>query len=157
MSTSKPRITVTLDPHLHSVLASISASSGQPMSGIVNEFLGASLPVLEKMANTFVALRNMKKEQKAAVLAALDQGQEALGSLVSQSVDQYDLFMGKVTDAVGGSAHPAHTAPQHTGTPLTNRGGTTPIEKHPKPKPSKASKPVEPVRKISKKTKVSRG
>jgi hypothetical protein len=157
MATSKPRITVTLDPHLHSLLASISDSSGQPMSGIVNEFLSASTPVLEKMANTFTALRSMRADQKAAVLAALDEGQDAMGSLVAQSLDQYDLFMTKATHSGGSSAPLAHDAPQKAGPPITNRGGTNPTTKPRKLNPSKALEPVSKSEKKSKNSKVSRG
>ena len=53
MATSKPRITITLNHRQYEVLKAISDCSNQPMSAFISELLEESLPVLERMAESF--------------------------------------------------------------------------------------------------------
>ena len=58
MATQKPRITITLEPHVYEVLTTLAELQGGSKAGIVSELLESVTPVLERtcyvlqMANT---------------------------------------------------------------------------------------------------------
>ena len=84
MATTKPRITVTLSQRQHDVLRSISDNSGQSMSTFVNELLEQSLPVLERMAETFRKIKAAQDEQKKRIFEELDQAQAEVEPVLDQ-------------------------------------------------------------------------
>lgn len=145
MATNKPRITITINQRLHEVLHSISTSSGQSMSSIISEILTGALPMFEKMAVTFQHLKNAKQVEQNKYTQALDDAHAALEPLVIQSVDQFDLFMGKIDRlAAGPAARAARPAPRPSANPdpLTNRGVTVGNRKGAKPMGHKGSRPI---------------
>lgn len=135
MPTIKPRITITLSNRQHDVLRSISENSGQSMSAFVHEMLEQSLPVLERMAESFRKIKAAQDEQKKRIADELDQAQAAVEPILDQVLGQFDLFMTRIESAAGGvgvSAPAGDTAPGAAPTPGTNRGVT--------PSPSKTRK-----------------
>jgi len=135
MPTNKPRITITLSSRQHDVLRSISENSGQSMSAFVHEMLDQSLPVLERMAESFRRIKVAQDEQKKRIADELDQAQAAVEPILDQVLGQFDLFMSRVEVAAGGvavSARAGDAAPGAAPTPVTNRGVT--------PSPSKTRK-----------------
>ena len=138
MATTKPRITVTLTKRQHEVLRTISECGGQPMSTFVSEMLEAALPTLERMAATFQKIKAAQDSERARFLSTVDEAQAVLEPVVMQAVDQFDLFLGQIGDAVSG----AGTATVAATDPPTNRGVTPTSPIPPKAKRSKPSKPV---------------
>lgn len=137
MPTMKPRITITLSNRQHDVLRSISENSGQSMSAFVHEMLEQSLPVLERMAESFRKIKAAQDEQKKRIADDLDQAQAAVEPILAQVLGQFDLFMSRIEGAAGGVATVAAragdaAAPGTAPTPVTNRGVT--------PSPSKTRK-----------------
>ena len=159
MATTKPRITVTLTNRQHDVLRVISECGGQSMSAFVSEILEQSLPVLERMAESFRKIKAAQDEQKKRIADELDQAQAEVEPVLEQVLGQFDLFMAKVesacdateTDAlsieraVSGGAR----APE---TPATNRGVTPSPVKGRKSAPGKASSRFSSPRSSSKKS-----
>lgn len=142
MATSKPRITVTLSPRQHEVLQAFSKFSGKTMSSTIGEFLEASMPTLERMAATFQRIHEMQEKERDRIASQLDDAQSVLEPLIMQSLDQFDLFLGQVEQAVGGVSASGEGAAQPVSTPLTNRGVTPTHEKARKTKSRAVSKPV---------------
>jgi len=74
MSTSKPRITITLEPHAYEVVRRLSAANGHPMSAIVSGFLDVALPPMERMVVLLEQAAAMphatREEIRASVLRA---------------------------------------------------------------------------------------
>jgi hypothetical protein len=138
MATSKPRITVTLTKRQHEVLKVISECGGQPMSAFINEMLELSLPTLERMAVTFQKMKQAQDIQRSKLADALDEAQTALEPIALSAVGQFDLFMGRIDDALvpaGDATGGAHaTGAERPSAPSTNRGAT--------PKRAKAAKPT---------------
>lgn len=141
MATTKPRITITLTHRQHEVLKAISDNSGQSMSAFVSEILEQSLPVLERMAESFRKIKSAQDEQRKRIAEELDQAQNAVEPILAQVIGQFDLFMGKVETAAGVSGDTAlagadgeRSAAQ---TPATNRGVTPTPAKSPKASPRK--------------------
>lgn len=143
MATSKPRITITLRPRQYEVLKAISDNSGQSMSAFVSEILEQSLPVLERMAESFRKIKSAQDEQKKRIAEELDQAQSAVEPILEQVMGQFDLFMAKVESAAGVGSTDARMragdpAPAEARTPATNRGVTPSPSNPSKPAPSKA-------------------
>jgi predicted DNA-binding protein len=154
MATTKPRITITLEPRVYELLRSISENSHQPMSAFVGELLSESIPVLERMAVTFQQIVQVKDQQLQQIASAADDAQRSLEPVLQQVLGQYDIFMadaglsGAVTVTENGSgsagvvvgatsdARPGAT----TSRPRTNRGATNSTPKARKPNTGKASK-----------------
>jgi predicted DNA-binding protein len=144
MATTNPRITVTLTRRQHEVLRSISDNSGKPMSGFIHEVLEESLPVLERMAETFRKIKEVQDEQRRRISHDLDQAQQQIEPVIAGVLGQFDMFMTRVEQAVGASPNGAPRRavgkPSKPAlTPVTNRG-VTPTLSHPsKPLRRKAS------------------
>lgn len=144
MATTKPRITITLSQRQYAVLKSISDNSGQPMSAFVNELLEQTLPVLERMAESFRKIKAAQDEQKKRIVDELDQAQSAVEPMLGQVLGQFDLFMTRLEQAAGAGSPDARQraavpAPAASSTPVTNRGVTPTPGKDRKPAPGKAS------------------
>lgn len=138
MPTIKPRVMVTLEKRQFEVLSAICAGTGQPMSGILREFVDQAMPVLERMAVTFSKLRNLRDQEKANLVESLESAQAAFEPIAQEAVGQFDLFLAKVERGrgMGGSTRsggPSRPAAK-VRTPRTNRGVTP----HPK-KPARSS------------------
>lgn len=146
MATTKPRITITLEPRQHEVLRSISDSSGQSMSSLLVEFIESTMPVLERMAVTFQKLKDVKLKERQHMAKALDDAQSAFEPLALSAVNQFDMFMGNVEMAAGVSGDALMRTPETPAasgsSPSTNRGVTPTHSKHRKPAPIKAKKAV---------------
>lgn len=156
MATNKPRITVTLTQRQHDVLTAISANSGQSMSAFVSEMLEQSLPVLERMAESFRKIKAAQDEQKRRIVDELDQAQTAMEPILGQVLGQFDLFMNRMEDvagaSIGGAAGTGSGSPAPGSTPVTNRGVTPTPAPTPKPAPRKAFRGSSP-KKVSSKSK----
>ena len=141
MPTNKPRITVTLTRRQHDVLKAISDNSGQSMSAFINEILEQSLPVLERMAESFRKIKAARDEQRKRIFEELDQAQAEIEPVLAQVLGQFDLFMANVERAAsgGGATGGAAAAPAAPRTPVTNRGVTPSPDKVRKPSTGKAS------------------
>ena len=139
MSTSRPRITITLTERQHEILRSLSKSSGQSMSAYVVEFLELALPTLERMAVTMQAIASAKETDIQRVRDQLDDAQRVLEPLAAAAVAQTDLFWGKVDAAAGGRRGPADAAAAVPSSPRTNRGVTPTLAKPSKAKQGAAS------------------
>lgn len=132
MATTKPRITVTLTERQHRVLKAMSDYGGQSMSAFIGEVLEQSLPVLERMAESFRRIRAAQDEQKRRIVQELDQAQTEMEPMLDQVIGQFDLFVTRLESAALPEAPPS--------TPVTNRGVTPPPLPSPKPLRRKASR-----------------
>lgn len=101
MATTKPRITITLNERQHAILRAISENSGQSMSAFVHELLEQSMPVLERMAETFRKIKTAQDEHRRRIVAELDDAQAAVEPIVAQAIGQFDLFSQRVEAVLG--------------------------------------------------------
>ena len=148
MATTKPRITITLNHRQYEVLKAISDCSNQPMSAFISELLEESLPVLERMAESFRKIKAAQDEQKKRIADELEQAQAGVEPILEQVLGQFDLFMTRVEAAAGAGGEGMRKRPPApvsaaARTPVTNRGVTPTPTKTRKAPTGKASKPVE--------------
>ena len=139
MATTKPRITITLDPKTYNVLKVISDCGDKTMSGFVAELLDAAMPTLERMAVTFQAIKNAQEAERQKFLSSIDRAQAALEPAVMQAVGQFDLFLSALDDAATGRGAPARgEALPAAANPRPVTRGSTPLLR----KKTAASKPA---------------
>lgn len=100
MATTKPRITITLNDKSYAVLKAISDCSGQPMSTFVAEMLDSARPTLERMAATFQTIKRAQDAERSRFLEKVDEAQAAIEPVVMQTLGQFDLFLGRIEQAV---------------------------------------------------------
>ena len=93
MSTSKPRITVTLEPHAHEVLARLSAAGGESMSALVAQFVTVALPSLERLVVVLERARTAPQEARAGLAAAIERAERKLLPALKDAQDMGDLFL----------------------------------------------------------------
>ena len=156
MTITKPRITITLSHRQYEVLKAISDNSGQAMSTFVTELLDQTLPVLERMAESFRKIKAVQDEQKKRIVDELEVAQSAIEPILGHVLGQFDLFMSRVEGAAGvapdGGGAGAVAALDAPPTPVTNRGVTPTQGKGRKAAPGKASRRSTVVRGTSKKS-----
>lgn len=99
MSTTKPRITVTLEPRQHELLKQISSAGGDSMSKLVSELLVTVEPTLERMALMLQRLRKVKRDEHEEVRRVLGEVHNGLESLMEATISQVDMFVDRVGEA----------------------------------------------------------
>jgi hypothetical protein len=102
MSTKKPRITITLEPHAHEVLTRLSAVGGDSMSQIVAQFVDLALPSLERLVVVLERARSAAKETHVGLSAALERAERDLMPAIEGALKQGDMFF-RDLEAVAGS------------------------------------------------------
>ena len=129
MSTTRPRITITLTKHSHEVLARLSASSGDSMSQIVAGFVDLAVPSLERVVVVLERARSAPEEVRAGLRASIDRAERDLLPAMFDTLGQHDMFMTEIeghvasapSSAAGGPAQrvpAAPKAPKRASTPV---------------------------------------
>ena len=123
MATSKPRITITLEPHAHEVLARLSALNKESMSSLVSGLLDVALPSLERTVAMLERIVAAPGETKAGLAASLARAESQLGVIAQELLRQQDLTFEDVDQKVRASVvrdgrRPARKAPGQGSTPV---------------------------------------
>lgn len=93
MSTTKPRITVTLEPHAYEVISRLSAVGGDSMSALVAQFVNVSLPSLERLVVVLERAKAAPEETRLGLVAAVERAERTLLPALMSAQDTCDLFM----------------------------------------------------------------
>jgi uncharacterized protein (DUF1778 family) len=90
MTTSNPRITITLTPSTHSLLRELSSLTGNSMSSTVSELLSGNEPIFEKIVMVLRAARIVQEEGKASMLDSLSNAQARIEAQLGLALDAMD-------------------------------------------------------------------
>ena len=124
MSTTKPRITVTLEPRHHEVLSRLSAASGDSMSQIVSGFVGLAIPSLERVVVALERARAAPEEVRSGLLAALEKADREMMPLLEATSGQADMFLADFERAAEGPGKRKRAAEgESTPVPVTRGSG----------------------------------
>lgn len=105
MPTTKPRLTITLEPHAHEVLSRLAAANHQPMASIVTELLEAAIPSMERVVAIVERASTASQEVRDGVVAAVERAERELMPALVAAVGQSDLFLAELQEkAEGGDA-----------------------------------------------------
>lgn len=151
MATTKPRITVTLTKRQHEVISTIAELGGGSMSSFISDMLESALPTLERMAVTFQKVKQAQDQERGRFLESMDRAQAAIEPVVMETIGQFDLFLGRIEEAVADATEDAPGGRGAAGTaasaPSTNRGATPRRAKTANPTAAKDSGVSQPSRK----------
>lgn len=134
MATEKPRITITLEPNEHAVLQRLAQLQGRSMSGILREFMGEVLPILEKVADALEIAQRASSDARAKFVKAAADAEEELRPLAEFTKNQFDMFAAEMGRLVDGKEQTPAATTDETG-PRTARAGTTGGAKGGSPRP----------------------
>jgi hypothetical protein len=97
MSTSKPRITITLEPHVYEVISRLSAASGDSMSSLVTGFLHVAVPPMERLVVVLEAANAAPKEARDGLAASLARAESRVIPQLVEAMGQTDLFLREIS------------------------------------------------------------
>lgn len=130
MSTSKPRITLTLEPAVYEVLRRLSSASGDSMSAVVTSFLDVAVPQMDRMVTILEQAKAIPQQARDELLGSLERGEAKLLSALDDAQGHSLLMLERMenaTRATGtGGAQPRTrraTAGGSTPGPLTGGSG----------------------------------
>jgi hypothetical protein len=129
MSTSKPRITVTLEPRTHEVLSRLSAAGDQSMSSIVAQFVEVALPSLERVVVVLERAKAAPQETLDGVASAYERAGRDLIKRLQAGIGQGDMFLGDLAAAIPDAPDAGAGAPARGGSvpKSVRRGVPTPV------------------------------
>ena len=96
MATSKPRITITLEPQEYAVLKRLSGLNGVPMSKTISELVGLVAPVLAQIADNLKTVQDSQENVRADLLRSI----EKLNSRASELHKEAELVMSDLDEAL---------------------------------------------------------
>jgi hypothetical protein len=104
MSTTKPRITVTLEPRTYEVVSRLSAAGGESMSQIVSQFVDLAVPSLERVVVILERAKAAPEEVRSGLSVAIERAERDMLPGMLASVDQFDMFLADAERATSPSA-----------------------------------------------------
>lgn len=149
MPAKNPRLTITMQPGLHSLLRRLSELTGQSQSSLIFDLLDGAQPVLSRVIHLLEASNNAKQQLKGKLAldmkAAQDRIEQQLGLALEhfEPEDTYSLMKEIEANAVPRQARHdfGHSLRQHEiaprspkRPPLSNRGVRSLTKPESKPK-----------------------
>lgn len=135
MSTTNPRLTITLQPSVSAQIRELSRLTGNSQSGVISELLESSSPVFERLIKVLAAAEAAKAELGGQVKRDLEAAQirverqlglilEDFGDVTRPILDQAEGIRRRA--AAGGAGRSLRrtsaTRREAAPTPLSNRG-----------------------------------
>lgn len=123
MSTTKPRITITLEPQHHELLQRMAAYQGQSMSSIVVELVESVAPVLERVCAAIEAARKAQAGVKENLVRVAEDSERAAMPHLQAVMGQLDELLTTFQQAGETSPAPAKPAPRRATSASDEHGG----------------------------------
>ena len=96
MATSKPRITITLEPQEYAVLKRLSGLNGVPMARTVSELVSLVSPVLGQIADNLKTVQDSEESVRADLLRSI----EKINNRANQLHKEAGLVMADLDEAL---------------------------------------------------------
>jgi len=93
MATSKPRITVTLEPRLYEVVHRLAKASSQTMSGVIGDFLQVAEGPMERAVAILERAGQAQNEAKSAVQRSLSKAERSIVPVLLEGLAQQELAL----------------------------------------------------------------
>jgi uncharacterized protein (DUF1778 family) len=100
MATTKPRITVTLQPHSYDVIRRLAAAGGETMSKIVGDMLDVAIPSLERVVLVMEQAASMSQEAREGMRASFARAEADMAPGLANLIEQRDAFIDDVVGAI---------------------------------------------------------
>lgn len=156
MATTKPRITISLNPHVYATIKRMSELGGQPMASIISEMLDSVHEPLMRTVALLDAAAQAPQQVKDGLRGSFEAVERDLYGVVGYSIGQVDWLINEMGKggaqaegraiARGSASAPAGAkkrvkAKGSTPVPVT-RGSGSPVEP-PSTPPKQARKPAK--------------
>jgi len=102
MATDKPRITITLDPHVYEVLSTLSQLQGSPKARIVSELLESVVPVFERTCYVLQMAQKAQSGVNQDIKDSLERSEAKLQAMMNEAMGQFDIFTESLTEPSNG-------------------------------------------------------
>lgn len=141
MSTTNPRLTITLKPSVSAQIRELSRLTGNSQSGVISELLESSSPIFDRLITVLAAAEAAKAELGGQVKRDLEAAQtrverqlglilEDFADVTRPILDQAEGIRRRARRGAAGRAGESlrptsgarRTAPKGSATPLSNRG-----------------------------------
>lgn len=113
MATSKPRLTITFEPHQAQTLERVAALDGRSVSALVRELVESLEPGLRRVAELGEATQRATEEQRAEIRAAVARIDQELAEPLAEAMGMSLAVMRELDELTQGP----------TGPPASNQGG----------------------------------
>lgn len=146
MATTKPRLTITLNPHTHLVVSTLAELQGHSKSKVITDLLDAVVPVLERTARVIQMAQTAQTTVTDDMRKSLEESEQKLSVLLNDAMGE----MGMLEQLVSGDEEAAGVGPANRGEsrseqsqpPYSNRG----VRSKPTPKPDQKTKSKKPTK-----------
>ena len=115
MATDKPRITISLTQDQYNTLHRLSTLQGMPMSRLVSDLVAEVAPVLDKVADALAIAAKAQQNVKVNLRRVVTEAEEDFRPIVTQVMNQFDMFAGQLESMMAGAASEATRGAQATG------------------------------------------
>lgn len=134
MSTTNPRLTITLQPSVSAQIRELSRLTGNSQSGVISELLESSSPVFERLIKVLAAAESAKAELGGQVKRDLEAAQTRVERQLGLILDDFSDVTRPILDqaegirrrarsgAARGAKAPSRRGPGAAPAPLSNRG-----------------------------------
>jgi hypothetical protein len=102
MATTKPRLTITLEPHTYAVISELSRLQGKPKAHIITELLDTVVPVFERTAYLLELSDKATTGVNDDIKASMERAEEKLRRMMDDAMDQLDMLSESLSDGVDG-------------------------------------------------------
>jgi len=142
MATQKPRITVTLEPHVYEVLTTLSELQGSPRARIISELLESVTPVFERTCYVLQMAQKAKSGVNDDIRESLVRSEAKIQAMMDDAMGQFDIFAESLSDPSTGADESerkaGRAAPPESGSATTlpphSNTGVTPKPRRKTPK-----------------------
>ena len=124
MATDKPRITVTLQPHVYKTIKALAKLQGVSMSFVVGDLMADFQPILERVGVVLQDANNAPAAARACLLESASMAQSRLEPLLASAIDQLSIFESSSREVLERGASSAADTPCRSSNPRpSNHGG----------------------------------
>lgn len=101
MATSKPRITVTLEPRTYEIVSRLARANGQSMSRVITDFLHVAEGQMERAVAILEAAAGASDQAKEGVRRTLQRAESALVPALLEALEQQQLDLADIAEESG--------------------------------------------------------
>ncbi len=99
MATQKPRITVTLEPHVYEVLGRLAELQGGSKSSIISELLESVSPVFERTCYVLQMANSASSGLNDDIRASMERSEAKVRAMMDDAMGQLDIFAADLSRA----------------------------------------------------------